>query len=192
MPDLTLSDALEEAYASADPAAPVVDTISIYYNGLVDDDGLPSDLYMFNGQNPSLIDVYGARTWQARLEASAPRKAGQIVGLINIPFSITLPEMTTNPIPSASLSVDNIGREMSDLLQAAAQSGNAIEITYRAYILGSHLVGPENNPPIVFNLVDVQTDTVSASGRLITLTVGSRRFPYELYTPNRFRTLQYG
>lgn len=192
MADLTLSEALEEAYASADPDVPIIDTLAVYYNGLVDDNGDPSDLFIFGGYNPTIIAPDGTRTLRARLEATAARKAGQIVDFIHVPFSITLPELTTEPIPNANVSIDAVGREITDLLAAAAQSGQAIEITYRAYLVGSETVGPENSPPIVFNLVDVQADTVSANGRLITLTIGSRRFPFERYTPSRFRTLQYG
>jgi hypothetical protein len=52
-------------------------------------------------------------------------------------------------------------------LIAASQSGKAIEVTYRAYIAGSELDGPENDPPIVFSLVDV-----SAGGTQVSVDAG--------------------
>jgi len=191
MPNLTLSDALEEAYAAADPDMPIIPTISIYFDGLVGDDGNPVDVFLFNGGNPTRVNDDGSRELDARLESTAPRRADQIVPFSGVPFSIQVPDTTTDPTPRATLTIDNIHQEMIDLLILAAQGGKAISITYREYLVGSETVGPENNPPLVFNLVEISATPVSVTGRLITLTVGSRRFPWQLYSPMDFPTLQY-
>jgi hypothetical protein len=191
MPNITLSDALEEAYAAADPDIPIIPTISIYFDGLVDDADAPADVFLFDGANPTRINDDGSRELDAVLESTAPRRASSSVMFSAVPFSISIPDTTTDPTPRATLTVDNVGREMIDLLIQAAQGGKAIYITYREYLVGSEGAGPENDPPLKFNLVEVSASGVSVSGRLITLTVGSRRFPWQSYSPSRFPTLQY-
>lgn len=191
MPDITLSAALQEAFASADPDAPIIDTLSIYYSGLLDDLGNPADLFIFNGYEPTRVKSDGVRELDARLEATAARHGGLVVTYTGIPFSITLSGTSTDPVPRATLTIDNIKQEMIDLLIAASQSNKAIEVIYRQYIVGSEMVGPENNPPIQFNLVDVEVAATTASGSLVTLTIGNRRFPFELYKASRFPTLPY-
>ncbi len=191
MPDLTLSEALEDAYASADPDTPIIDTLSIYYDGLLDDDDVAADLFLFTGFEATRVNADGTRELDAKLEATAARRAGQTVTFSGVPFSINLSGTSTDPVPRATLTIDNINREMIDLLIAASQAAKAIEVVYRQYLVGSELVGPENDPPIMFNLVDVQANATSATGRLVTLTLGNRPFPYEVYKPSRFLTLQY-
>lgn len=191
MPNLTLSTALEEAYASCDPDIPIIPTISIYFTGLVDDNGNPADVFFFDGANPTRTNADGSRQLDARLEATAPRLAGQIVTFSGAPFSILVPEMTTNPIPQATLTIDNVQRETIEALIQATQGVQALYVTYREYLVGSETVGPENSPPIVFNLVEVSATPISVTGTLITLTVGSRRFPWQLYSPLQFPSLQY-
>ena len=64
--------------------------------------------------------------------------------------------------------------------------------TYRAYLPSGLALGPEQDPPPVFVLADVSAIVQGVSARLVVPTAGNRRFPYETYTPDRFRTLQYG
>src|SRR5215203_1826256 len=45
MPDFTMSDAIEEALASADPDKPIIDTLSIYYDGLLDTTNLDKSVH---------------------------------------------------------------------------------------------------------------------------------------------------
>jgi hypothetical protein len=191
MTNLTLSDALEEAYASADPDVPIIPTISIYFDGLVDDDDNPADVFLFDGMNPTRINDDGSREFDAALEVTAPRRPGARVTFSAVPFSISIPDTTTDPLPRATLSIDNVSRDTIDLLVQAAQSGKAIYVTYREYLVGGENGGPENDPPLVFNLVEVTASGVSVSGKLLTLTIGSRRFPWQSYSALRFPTLQY-
>jgi hypothetical protein len=192
MPSPTLSDAIKEAYASASSAAPAIETISVYYNGLVDDDDNPTELYIFTGANATSYRDDGLPLLSGKIEATAARNAGDVVTFLGIPFAITLPNVTEDPEVTAQITVDNVGREMSDLLAAAATSGNAVYMTYRPYIAGSELEGPEADPPITFILKNVQAPGSTVTADLITQTIGNRRFPFETYTPERFPTLQYG
>ena len=192
MTDTDLSEAIKEAYASADSSLVPIDTISVYYAGLVDDDGNPSELYIFTGANAtSYRDSDALPLLTAKIEASAPRNAGTLQIFLGIPFQITPPGVTENPMVQAQLTIDNVGREMSDLLQAAATSGNAVKITYRPYIAGSELDGPEVEKPMVFTLSNVKAPGNTVTADLVVTTVGTRRFPFETYTPARFKTLQY-
>jgi len=191
MTNIALSDALEEAYAAADPDVPIIPTISIYFDGLVDDADAPADVFLFDGMNPTRINDDGSRELDATLEATAPRQPGALVTFSGAPFTISVPDTTTDPTPRATLTVDNVNRAMIDLLIQAAQGGKAIYITYREYLVGGETGGPENDPPLVFNLVEVAATGVSVTGRLITHTIGSRRFPWQSYSALRFPTLQY-
>lgn len=191
MPDPTLSEAMKEAYASADPDVPILETLSFYFDGQLDEDGNPADLFIFNGNNPTFVSPEGIPYLSAKLEASAPRNAGEVVSFTGIPFQITLLGVSTEAAPRAMLAVDNINQETVDLLIEAAQGGKSVSVTFRQYLVGSESAGPENDPPIVFNWVDVEVVNQQASGRLVPPTVGNRRFPFETYVPSRFRTLSY-
>lgn len=191
MSDPSLSDAIKEAYASADSSQPITETISVYYAGLVDDLENPTELYLFTGANYSSIRDDGVPLLDAKIEAGAARNAGEAVSFLGVPFQITLPDVTENPQVVANITIDNVGREMSDLLAAAAISGQAVFITYRPYIVGSELDGPESEPPITFQLGNVKAPGNTVTADLLTLTIGNRRFPFQTYTPDRFKTLQY-
>jgi hypothetical protein len=191
MPDPTLNEAIQEAYASATPDKLMIDTLSIYYDGLVNDLDQPAELYLFDGNNPTSVTDAGVPLLLAKIEDTAPRAGGEMVTFIGVPFSITLPEMSTEAAVSAALQIDNVGREASDLLAAAAQGGKAITVTYRNYRAGAEASGPQNIPPRVFTLYDAEAAAGSVTGRLGFLSIGNRRFPFEPYRPDRFRTLQY-
>src|SRR3972149_6914090 len=173
--DPTLDEVLQEAYASASPDKILIDTISIYYDGLVDGEDNPAELYLFNGENSTTVS-----------------EAGEPVTYLGISFKIVLAPMNNEPVASAMLTVDSVGREMNDALEAAAKGGKAIEVTYRLYVKGQETVGPQSLPPRKFVFSGAEAANASVNGRLAFLAIGNRAYPFDSYRPENFRTLQFG
>jgi hypothetical protein len=191
MPDPTLDDVMREAYASASPDKVPIDTLSFYYEGLVDDLGAPSELYVFTGENETAVSEDGTPLLSARLEATAERNAGEVVTFLGVPFGITLAPMRTDAIVAAQLILDSVNREGHDLLEAAAKGGKQIEVTYRTYIAGNELTGPQSLPPRKFVLANAKGANDSITGQLVFLPMGNRPYPFDTYRPDTFKTLQY-
>ncbi|HEY4775881.1 MAG TPA: DUF1833 family protein [Xanthobacteraceae bacterium] len=190
--DPTLDEVLQEAYASASPDKILIDTISIYYDGLVDGEDNPAELYLFNGENSTTVSEAGVPMLTARIEDGAARKAGELVTYLGISFKIVLAPMNNEPVASAMLTVDSVGREMNDALEAAAKGGKAIEVTYRLYVKGQETVGPQSLPPRKFVFSGAEAANASVNGRLAFLAIGNRAYPFDSYRPENFRTLQFG
>lgn len=191
MPDPTLDEVTQEAYASASPDKLMIDTISIYYDGLVDDDDNPSELYLFDGNNSHAVNEEGVPLLVARIEADAPRNAGAVITMLGIPFVITPAPMTTETVAAAQLSIDSVGHESHDLLEAAAKGGKQIEVTYRLYRSGAEDEGPQSLPPRRFIMVGATGSNASVDARLVFLAIGKKPFPADTYRPDEFRTLAY-
>jgi len=181
---------MREAYASASSDKILIDTLSFWFEGMEPSPGA-SELYLFNGDNPTVVDDNGVPLLNARIEASSLRDAGRIVTFIGIPFSITLPAISVDTVVSAQLTVDSVNREGHDLLEAAAKGGKPIEVTFRTYILRSELDGPSNDPPLRFRFAGASADNNSVTGRLEFLAIGNVPFPRDIYRPERFPTLSY-
>lgn len=192
MPDPTLDDVLNEAYASASPDKIIIDTISIWYDGLEPTEGGDEELYLFRGENATQITDAGVPLLTARIEADARRNAGDLVTFLGIPFNITLPPMTTEAVAAAQLSIDSVGREAHDLLEAAAKGGKQVEVTYRCYVQGNETVGPQSLPPRRFVMIGATGANAAVDARLVFLAIGNRPYPFDSYRPNTFRTLPYG
>ncbi len=191
MPDPTLSEVEQEAYASASPDKLMIDTISIYYDGLVNDNDEPDELFLFNGNNAHSVSDEGVPLLFARIEAGAPRRAGELVTMLGIPFQLTRAPMTTETVAAAQLSIDSVEREAHDLLEAAAKGGKQIEVTYRSYRSGAEDGGPESLPPRRFIMTGASGSNASIDGRLVFLAIGKKPFPADTYRPDEFRTLSY-
>jgi hypothetical protein len=189
MADPTFNDVLQEAVASASPDKIMIDTLSIYYDGLVDDGDQPSELYLFNGDNAHAVTQDGVPQLFARIEASAARNGGQMATFLGLPFQFALPPMNTDAVTAASLTIDSVGREMHEVLELASKAGKRIEVTLRTYWKDHEDDGPQNLPPRRFLMVGVTGANGAVSGRLAFLSIGNRPFPFDTYKPDAFRTL---
>lgn len=169
MPDPLLSAAIREAYASAPASEVVYHTLEL--------------------RHPSFATpVRVVRDWNsltARLEASAPVDPLQWVTFSPFAFDFTLPEVTTATLPEVVITIDNVGRELVSYLDAAANSTDLIEITYRPY-LASDLSAPQMDPPLTLTIRTVSVDLLRVTARAGYTDLGARRFPAELYTSDRF------
>ncbi len=121
----------------------------------------------------------------ARLETGAPRDAGQMVGFVALAFDLDLPPVDTAPVPEIAVTLDNVGQEIVDALEAAAISQDKIDIIYRPF-LSTDLEGPHMDPPITLTLSEVEADTLRVTGRARMLDAGNKSFPSITYTAQRF------
>lgn len=175
MPDLSLSAAIREAYASAPADVVVLHTLELRHPAFRDDAG-----------NPTAIRVVRdhADLW-ARLEPGAPIDAGEIVRFVAMAFELELPPIDTAPVPEIAVTLDNVGREIVRHLDEAAVSQDRIAVTYRPY-LSTDLEGPQMDPPITLIMTEVEADTFKVTGRARMLDIGNKAFPAETYTAKRF------
>lgn len=190
MSDPSLSEALADAYASAPSDTVLIHTLSIYYAGLLVD-GQPSEIYIYNGFTGDEDLPDGGYTKQFRIEDGARANAGAVVDAIACPFDIILPNVASQQTVKGQLQVDGVGSELSGPLMEAVALGSGIEITYRPYLTGLELDGPQMLPPIVFTLTNVQLTLTRVSGDISVANIGMRRFPGDSYRAAQFPALTY-
>jgi hypothetical protein len=188
MPDPTYSEALQEALASAPADLSIISTLSIYYPGLVDEGGADADLFVYLGWEGDR-EVDGIPYKDFKLEEGATRRGGETVEFVAVPFNIILPDMTTNAMVKGKLVLDGVGQEVSTALLRAIELGASVEVTYREYLETLEMDGPQNDPPIVFNLQNVVVDNVQVTGDIGFGNLGNKKFPYVLYTSEAFPAL---
>lgn len=124
----------------------------------------------------------------ARLEAGAPVDPGAMVAWTALGFDIDLQPVNTEPVPEVAVTIDNVGREISDALTDAAVSSEAVEITYRPYA-SNDIQGPQWDPPMTLTLTEVDGDELRLRGRARLLNFGQKKFPALDYTVDRFPAL---
>ena len=180
MSDPTLSEALAEAYASAPHDTIIIETLSFHYEGL-QVEGANSEIYLYSGYDGDTRTAEGVPQKAFRLEAGARFFAGQRVVFTALPFDVKLPDVGSVPIAKGQLTVDGVGREVVNLLVAAAELGKAIEVTYRPYLSGLEDSGPQRDPPLKFGWVRPKAGGLSLTGDIETLINGNKRFPGRRY-----------
>lgn len=175
MPDPTLSEAIQEAYAHAPSDAIILHTLELRHPDFRDDAGNPVAIRVVRDQ----VDL------TARLEADAALNAGQMVTFIAMGFELDLPPVDTAPVPEIVVTLDNVSREIVRHLDAAAESQAVIEITYRPY-LSNDLEGPQMDPPITLVLTEVEADVQRVTARARMMDIGNKAFPSRTYTAREF------
>jgi len=134
---------------------------------------------------------YSASRLVTKVESlhGAPVNAGEIVEFVNLPFDISLPAVLNEALAKGQVRIDGVGREVSRELLLAIEDGKSVRVTYRPYITGQELVGPEMANPIKFNLTNVVISGFTVQGDIVLPTHGNKRFPGEIYSVERFRSL---
>jgi hypothetical protein len=177
MPDPDIDAALAEAYASAPTGDDdiVVHTIEIRHPSFVDDDENPTSIFL----------VHDHANFEAALEDDAPIKPGEMVEWIAIAFSFALAPIETSPKPQILIEIDNVGRDITDLLDAAIIDGRKVEVCYRPYLNGDR-TGPKMSVPPVYTMSNVEVDVFRVTARANTGADLGVAFPRELYKPAKF------
>lgn len=172
MPDPSLSEAIKEAYASAPSSSVVMHTMELRH---------PSFLAPIR-----VVNDHANLT--ATLEAGAPLNGGEAVEFSRFAFRFMLPEQTTGGSAEIEIEIDNVDSTIIGYLDAAAQTDELIEITYRVF-LSDDLSAPQNDPPLTFILHDVEASVFSVRGRASFGDFANFRFPTDLYDQERFTGL---
>ena len=155
MPDTTLSQAIQEAYA----AAP---TDEIVYHTLEFNHPLfPGPVRVVQGFD--------------EITAGTPPEVWQAV-----PFDLKLPTLTNTGPPQLSITLDNVSRDLMRAIDVATESGEQVTVTYRAF-LKSNLGQAQNNPPMVLSIVTINATptTITATASLSNFT--NKRWPRLIY-----------
>jgi len=197
MPDPTLSQAIKEAYASAPADTVILHTLEIRHPTFIQPIRVVRNyadtetwLALGGAEVEAVLDAMDAEDRDrvglvARLEADAPENAGKMVAFVALAFDLELPPVENVPVPEIALTMDNVGREISDALDAAATSQERTEVTYRPY-LSTDIEGPQMDPPITLFLSEVEADPLRVTGRARMLDIGNKAFPSITYTAKRF------
>lgn len=169
MPDTTLSAALAEAYASAPSAEVVLHTLELRHPDFT---------------TPIRV-VRDRQDLAATLEADAPEDPGAEVTFVAFAFDFLMPEVNKTAVPEIEIVLDGASAEIIGYLDAAAQSADLIEVTYRPY-LASDTSAPQMDPPLTLVIRDVKADIFRVRARAGFGDLGNRRFPAETFTSDRF------
>lgn len=166
MPNPSLQDAIKEAYAIAPAGKVVLDTLEIRQTGV---------------QDPIFI-VRARNAFVAFDENNVERT------FLPLGFQLSLPTEDEDGFRSLNISVDNIGRVISDFVEIAKSEETTVEAVYRPY-LSDDTSGPQMVPPLVLFLKDIQVSSHQVTARATFMDLINKKFPSELYTRARFPSL---
>lgn len=178
MPNVTFSQAAFEAYASAPADIVSIETLEIRHPSFVDDNGNPAAARF----------VRAHKELNAYLEADAPLNGGEEVLFSPTAFNLELPGVDGKPADEITVTIDNVNRELMEVLEAAATSQDKAEITYRSY-LSDDLLGPEQVPPPTYTLSSANATLLMLTGTARISDLGRRPFPNGTYNPEDFPML---
>lgn len=170
MPNATLSEALQEAYASAPTDVVIISTIEISHPAFTAPIRVVADFVPVN----------------ARLEATAIHDAGQVVTFQPFAFDLSLPEVTDKSLPELTLRIDNVSRDIIQHIELAMPLPDLLTLTYRAYLSNDLLSGPQNDPPLILTITAIEADAVAVTAKATMADFVNKKFPNEEYDETRF------
>lgn len=172
---VTYSEALAQAYASAPEDEVVLDTLEFRHPTFIEA-GVPFAVRVVNDHT----DL------EATLEDDAPLDGGEEVTFRAVYFTfVRPPETESGSTPEVEISVNNVARHLMQYLDAAKESRDPIEVTWRPY-LASDLTGPHMNPPLTLTLRSITCDMMNVTARAGFGDLTNRRFPAIEYTSTKF------
>jgi hypothetical protein len=169
VPQPNLDAAIKEAYASAPADEVILHTLELWHSAFDQPIRVVRDRTDFN----------------ATLENSAPRNAGQSVTFVGYPFDIVPPEVTDKSLPQCVIEIDNVSREILANIEQAMGGTELVTAIYRAYI-ASDPSGPQNDPPMTLTLTSVSATLFRIRANAGFPDLANRRFPRLEYTATRF------
>lgn len=168
---ISYSQAIAAAYASAPETEVLLDTLEFRHASFTSL-GTPFAARVVNDH--TLLSAY--------LEADAPLNPGELVVFLPTRFSLTRPaETESGSVPEIEITVDNAARVLMPYLDAAKESRDPIEVTWRPY-LPSDLTAPHMLPPLTLALRSVSVDMSRVTARAGFGNMTNRRFPALEYT----------
>jgi hypothetical protein len=173
MPDSSMSEALAEAAALAPADEVVHDTLEVRHPDFVDENGNPDSLRI----------VADTEDLVAPLEPDAPIKPGQWVKWTACGFTFTLPTIEPGTTPEIEITVDGVSRSLIEALDLAVASSQPIVVAYRPYLDTALEDGPQMDPVLTFEVVDVSVGVTSVTLKARTGVDLRGVIPIRLYTP---------
>lgn len=132
--------AMARGRAASGGAAVVILTISLYYEGLVDGQGVATELYAYTGGEAEGYAEYEGHEVGYRdclIETEAAVNGGKLARFIDLPFELKIPDENDKGGRRAPLRISNISREISRNARAASDAGLKVYVTFRGYLLGA-------------------------------------------------------
>ena len=166
---MTVSAALDEAYAAVDVSGGILDTLE------VDHPTLPEPLRFVQGT--PVKDVY---------ETVILPIEGDPATFTVVDFSFTRPGVEEGGMTKAKIRIDNVSRILQGVLRAAIASDQPFIITYRCYSTND----PDN--PEVFEglrMGSVSVSALSATGDLFYEEIEMKAFPGLTYNLDEYAGL---
>ena len=169
MPDPSLSAAIQEAYASAPQDVVILHTLEINHASFTSPIRVVRD------------HIDHALT----LESTAPHDPSTAVTFSAFNFDFSLPEVNDQGNPEITISIDNVSAEIVGYLDQAAQTATMITVIYRPF-LSTDTSAPSMNPPLTLTIREAHADIFRVTVKAGFPNLGSRKFPNETYTSERF------
>lgn len=175
MPDPALSAAIVEAYASAPDGLVILDALEVWHPAFT----------------MALRVVNDGAALDARLEADAPREAGQVVTFIPLAFRLRPPEAGPEAPGTLELEIDTAGREIVAEIDRAVADPAPVALIWRRFIAAEALAGPDL---AVRGLVlrRVSATPLQMSSEAGWQDLVNERWPRLVYDRARFPTLEAG
>jgi hypothetical protein len=172
MTDVTLSQAIKEAYASAPAGVVIYHTLELRHPSF---------------SSPIRV-VRDFNNLTATLEATAPENASTAVLFTAFAFDFTKPEVSQVGVPQVTITMDNVDRAITANIEAALASTALVTCIYREFI-STDLSVPQNNPPVSMTIMSVVADVFKVTAVAGFPSMMNRRFPTLAYSAEVFKGL---
>lgn len=164
--NVSLEEALKEAYASCPASKAIIDTLEIRQANV-----------------QSSIFIANHRIGIVALDENSVSR-----NFIPCGFRVALPPSNEEGFRSLNITLDNIDRRVSDFVEVALTAVREVECLYRPY-LSDDMTRPQMNPPLLLFLKDVKIKDIQVTARATFMDLVNKRFPLELYNRLRFPAL---
>lgn len=164
MPRTDLTDALKEAYATAQSDVVYLDTLDIRHPDVV----LPILLIADRIGRDLLIEDDTIQTFSP------------------CGFRFVLPSAGDNGVQELSVAIDNVDRRASDFVKSVSGSKDPVTITYRPFLLDDGIATLAMNPPLILFLTDVVITASDITGRATFADILNRDFLSVNYSRRNF------
>lgn len=161
------SDAIKEAYASAPQGVVTLNTLELSHPALP-------------GQTKYMVQAH--QDYDLTLEDSS------VHTFEGFAFEFKLPPAGDKGIQDLQVQMDNTDRSIGDFFNACKEFREPISLKFRPY-LSNDLTTPQMSPPLKLNVVDVKITESKVTCRATFADLLNRKYPLELYTRKRFRSL---
>ena len=170
---MPVSDALQVARASSPSNVVIVDCIEIRH------ESFPGPVRLTNQKTD----------FMATLEATAPDGAGTQVTFKASYFDLTLPREGGQGVQSLSLTVGNVDKEATKLLELAAANPTPIQVIYRHY-LSHDSSAPAVDPPSRLTIQNATVDPFLVHGQASTVDWINKKIHKKTYDLTEFPGLR--